>query len=247
MIPIRDRNPSEITPWVVYVLIAINAAAFLYEISLPEAQLKRLVMTYGFVPRRASAALQGQKSLLGAFLLPLFSCMFLHGGWLHLLGNMWFLYIFGDNVEARLRHLPFLGFYIGCGLLASLAQYALAPETPVPTVGASGAIAGVLGAYIITWPRAKIVTLVPIFYMITFVQLPAVMVLGFWFVIQFFQGIGSLGARYASSGVAYWAHVGGFAAGLVLMKLLPQRKGVARQRRNHDGAKSGRGRSDWWG
>ncbi len=220
MIPVRDKNPSGSVPWVVYLLIALNAAAFLYEAALPDEQLAALIGDFGLVPRNVTAAFRGHASLQRAVLIPALTSMFLHGGWLHLIGNMWFLHIFGDNVEDRLRHGPFLVFYLACGLLASALQYALNPSAPIPTVGASGAIAGVLGAYIVSWPGARIVTLAPLFSLITFVELPAFLVLGMWFIIQFFEGVGNIGAQFARGGVAYWAHVGGFLAGAVLMRLL---------------------------
>jgi membrane associated rhomboid family serine protease len=153
-------------------------------------------------------------------LMPALTCMFMHGGWAHLLGNMWFLFIFGDNVEARLGRVTFLLFYLFCGLAASAAQYMLEPDSAIPVIGASGAIAGVLGAYAVCWPRARIITLVPIFVLITFVELPAAFVLGFWFVIQLLQGAASIGLTYAHGGVAYGAHAGGFLVGAALMKLL---------------------------
>lgn len=228
MIPISDRNPSPIKPWVVYVLIGFNALVFLGQYSLDQAELHRLMMTYGMVPARITNALQGKANILTALLIPVFSSMFLHGGLMHLLSNMWFLYIFGDNVEAKLGRVPFVLFYFFCGILAHCGQYIMAPASTIPTIGASGAIAGVLGAYIVTWPRARIVTLVPIFFFFTFIQLPAVAVLGFWFVLQLFQGVGTIGAQFASGGVAYGAHVAGFVAGAVIMKLLPTKK-VERQ------------------
>jgi len=224
MLPVRDRNPSGGVPWVVYAIIGANAAVFLREVSLPTQQLVQFVRAYGFVPVRATQALRGEGGLWAGLVLPAFSCMFLHGGWMHLIGNMWFLHIFGDNVEDRLGHVPFLGFYVLCGLLASAAQFLLNPLSPVPTVGASGAIAGVLGAYIVTWPGARIVTLVPMFFMVTFVELPAFLVLGMWFVMQLFEGVGGLGAPFAAGGVAYWAHVGGFLAGAALVRVFPRRQ-----------------------
>ncbi|MFW5923916.1 MAG: rhomboid family intramembrane serine protease, partial [Planctomycetota bacterium] len=165
--------------------------------------------------------LQGEEKLLRGMLLPAFTSMFLHGGFMHLLSNMWFLYIFGDNVEAKLGRVQFVLFYLLCGLIAGALQYLLAPSARIPVVGASGAIAGVLGAYIVSWPKARILTLVPIFYLFTFMQLPAIFVLGAWFFIQLFQGLGSIGASFATGGVAYGAHVGGFIAGIILVKLFP--------------------------
>ncbi len=220
MIPLRDKNPSNITPWLVYALIAANVLAFLFELSLDTAARIELLKTYGFVADTAKKALRGEAGLLTGLVLPAFTSMFLHGGGLHLIGNMWFLYIFGDNIEARLGRVRFALFYLACGLAATTAQYVLDRGSDIPMVGASGAIAGVLGAYILCWPRARITTLVPIFYLITFIDLPAVAVLGLWFIMQLFGGIASLGADVVP--VAYGAHIGGFVAGLVLIKLIPQ-------------------------
>jgi len=221
LLPIRDRNPSGSVPVCVYALIAVNTVVFLYEVALPDPALKELVTRFGMVPQRVTLALRGQASFSRCLLVPALTSMFLHGGWFHLLGNMWFLFIFGDNVEARLKHVPFLLFYVACGLGAAAAQYVLAPGSSVPTVGASGAIAGVLGAYAVTWPRARVLTLVPLFFFFTLLELPALLVLGLWFVMQLFEGAGSIGAQYASGGVAYWAHVGGFAIGAGLIKVFP--------------------------
>lgn len=233
MLPLRDENPSEVTPWVVYGLIAVNVAVFLFEITLPRDSLAQFLFRFGFVPRDATLALKGEANPVTALLLPLFTSMFLHGGLLHVAGNMWFLFIFGDNVEARLGHLRFIGFYLLAGVAAAGAQYALAPGADKPLVGASGAIAGALGAYIAWWPRARIVTLVPLFMFITFVRLPALLVLGFWFMLQVMRGLATVGAA-AGGGVAYGAHAGGFIVGLLVAKLLPRRKrsGRARSRRS---------------
>ena len=224
MLPIKDRNPSGSTPYVTYGLIAANVVVFLLEVALPERGLSRMLMAFGLVPARVSAALRGQENLVTGVAAPAFASMFLHGGWIHLIGNMWYLFIFGDNVEDRVGHGWFVGFYLLCGLFAGGAQYILNPFDELPMIGASGAIAGVLGAYVVCWPRARVVTLLPLFYFITFVELPAVFVLGFWFVVQFFGGAMSLGAEFAHGGVAYWAHVGGFVAGVIAIKLLPVRK-----------------------
>ncbi|MFP4177088.1 MAG: rhomboid family intramembrane serine protease [Candidatus Brocadiia bacterium] len=221
MIPIRDRNPSPITPWIVYTVVALNVLVFIGEMGLPDAELRELFFSYGLVPARVTLVLQGEEKLLRGMLLPAFTSMFLHGGFMHLLSNMWFLYIFGDNVEAKLGRTQFVLFYLLCGLIAGALQYLLAPSARIPVVGASGAIAGVLGAYIVSWPKARILTLVPIFYLFTFMQLPAIFVLGAWFFIQLFQGLGSIGASFATGGVAYGAHVGGFIAGIILVKLFP--------------------------
>jgi len=231
MLPIRDRNPSSVKPYVTYTLIGVNVLIFLLELSLPSETLRQVIMALGMVPERVTAVLQGEGKLLLHLIIPAFTSMFLHGGWIHLIGNMWYLFIFGDNVEGRLGRSQFLGFYLACGLCAQIAQYALSPGGQVPVIGASGAIAGVLGAYLICWPAARIITLLPIFFFITFVELPALVVLGFWFIIQFFQGAASLGTTFASGGVAYWAHVGGFAAGAALIKLLSADKKKRKDKR----------------
>jgi membrane associated rhomboid family serine protease len=230
VLPIRDRNPSGIVPWVTYALIVANSAVFILELGLPEEELMQLAQSFGFVPARVTQGLQGELGFLEAALVPAVTSMFLHGGWLHLLGNMWFLHIFGDNIEARLGRIRYLVFYVFCGLMAVTAQYVLDPASSVPIIGASGAIAGVLGAYLICWPRARVLTIVPIFYFIHFVHLPAVFVLVAWFLIQLLQGAASLGVEFAH-GVAYWAHVGGFVTGAVLIYILPSPKGSPRRDR----------------
>jgi hypothetical protein len=149
--------------------------------------------------------------------------MFLHGGWMHLIGNMWFMWIFGDNVEDRMGHGGFLVFYLLCGIAASVANMALMPHSHMPTIGASGAIAGVLGAYFLLYPGARILTLIPIFIFIRFVELPAFVFLGFWFVMQFFSGAAAITGGNTSN-VAFWAHVGGFVAGMVLLGLFARRR-----------------------
>ena len=232
MLPLRDKNPSGTLPWVVYALIAANVSVFVFEVGLTEQELMAFASRFGLVPQQVTLALKGQLSVPGWLLLPAFTSMFLHGGWFHLLGNMWFLHIFGDNVEDRLGHLGFLAFYIGCGLAAGASQYVLDMDSAVPCIGASGAIAGVLGAYVVCWPHARILTVVPIFLFVYFVHLPAVVVLGFWFVIQFVSGAASIGVKFAH-GVAYWAHVGGFVAGMATMLLL-------------GGSRGRRGRSRRW-
>lgn len=230
MLPLRDRNPSATTPFVVYGLIAANVLLFLYEVSLPKEALNELFRNYAVVPDTVYGALKGEQSAFGGMVVPAFSSMFLHGGWLHLIGNMWYLWIFGDNVEDRLGHVGFLAFYLGTGLAAMALQVTLslvfAAGSDLPNLGASGAIAGVLGLYALTWPRARVLTLVP-FYLILVVEVPAFVLLGFWFVIQFMYGATSIGAQYASGGVAYGAHVGGFVAGALAGFLL----GRPRERR----------------
>ena len=218
MFPLRDENPSQSAPIVTRALIALNAAAFIYELVLgPE--LKSFMFAWAMVPARLTLALRYGEEPIVRPALTLVTSMFLHGGWLHLIGNMWFLWIFGDNVEDRLGRGKFLLFYLAAGIVAALLQYSLMPASQLPTVGASGAIAGVLGGYLVAFPRARVVTLVPLFPFFQVMALPAVVVLGFWFVIQFFNGALSLGFGGAGGGVAWWAHVGGFAFGIVAMWL----------------------------
>lgn len=224
MIPLRDENPSQTVPVVARLLIAVNAVAFLYELMLgPE--LRPYINEWGLVPARLTLALRfGEESISGPGLTILTS-MFLHGGWLHLVGNMWYLWIFGDNIEDRLGHVRFLVFYLLAGIVAASLHYAFNPASRLPTVGASGAIAGVLGAYLVAFPRARVITLVPFFPFFQVMALPAVLVLGFWFLMQFFSGALSLGYG-GGGGVAWWAHIGGFAFGVVVMRVMggPRRR-----------------------
>ena len=218
MIPLRDENPSATTPVVTRLLIALNVVVFVYEIMLGPT-LKMFAMTWGLVPARLTMAFRyHEEPVLGPG-LTVVSSMFLHGGWMHLIGNMWFLWIFGDNIEDRFGHLRYLLFYLAAGVVAALVQYATNPVSDVPTLGASGAIAGVLGAYAVAYPRARVITLLPLFIFIQIVRLPALLVLGFWFVIQFFSGTMTLAAD-VRGGVAFWAHIGGFVFGAITMLLL---------------------------
>ncbi len=204
-LPLRDENPTASTPYVTYALIAVNTAVFLLEVLAgPEALATRIFPAWGAVPSALLADPVGRAPSL-------ITSMFLHGGWLHLIGNMWFLYIFGDNVEDRLGKPLFVVFYLASGLGATALQVAVQPGSTIPMVGASGAIAGVLGAYALVYPRARVVTLVWLFIFIRLIQIPAVWFLGIWFGMQFLQGVGSLGAT--GGGTAWWAHVGGFVVG----------------------------------
>jgi len=224
MIPLRDENPSRTAPVVTRALIALNCALFVYEL-LTGPNLNSFISTWGMIPARVSMALTGQEPIAAAA-LTFITSMFLHGGWMHLIGNMWFLWIFGDNVEDRLGHFGYLVFYLASGVVAAGIQYFAAPQSRVPTIGASGAIAGVLGAYAVAFPGAKVMTLVPFFPFFQVVALPALVVLGFWFVLQFFSGALSLGSG-ASGGVAWWAHIGGFAFGFLVMLLFGRARGRA--------------------
>lgn len=213
MIPLRDLNPRLSTPVVTYALIAVNLAVFLFETSLDEGALKLVVEQHGVVPQVLS------EGIVDGRWTTLLSSLFLHGGWLHLLSNMWFLHVFGDNVEERLGHLRYLGFYLLCGGCAAIAQVAMDPSSTVPMVGASGAIAGLLGAYVVLAPNARIVTLVPIFIFVQFVELPAYVFIFVWFGLQLLMGWMALDdIGDATGGIAFFAHIGGFVAGLVLMQ-----------------------------
>jgi hypothetical protein len=217
MIPLRDKNQSRTTPFINYLLIGSCVLVFLYELSLgenPEGCFGR----FAVVPRAVTYGLRGQIPLVPAC-LPLLTSMFLHGGWLHLLGNMIYLYIFGDNVEDRLGHGRYLCFYLLCGVGSAAAQVWSSPASEIPILGASGAIAGVLGAYLLLYPRARILTIIPLVILFPVIEVPAYLFLGFWFVLQFIQASLSSGAEEAGGGVAWWAHAGGFVAGVALLPL----------------------------
>ncbi len=228
MIPIKDTIHSRTFPWVNWLLVAVNVLVFvLIELPLSQSGLDQLVSTYGVTPDLCAApimkgltggALPGLGTLIKGCGIPLITSMFLHGGWLHIIGNMWVLIIFGDNVEDRMGSLGYLAFYMICGVVSGLTQAFIAPSSNVPAIGASGAIAGVLAAYLVLYPRARVVTLVPIIIIPWFINIPAIIFILIWFALQFFSGLAALGAG-ASGGVAYWAHVGGFICGLLLVRL----------------------------
>jgi membrane associated rhomboid family serine protease len=205
MIPIKDDNPHHQTPIVTYGLILVNILIYLRQLFLPAEAGQLLVMQYGAVPAQISHGLQ---------LYTIVTSMFLHGGLMHLAGNMLYLYVFGDNVEMLCGHFRFLVFYLFCGMLAFFSHYIFAPLSPAPMIGASGAISGVLGAYALRFPGARVHVLIPLFIFFYRIRIPAVMVLGFWFLIQLFSGVADSGN---AGGVAWFAHVGGFIAGLVLI------------------------------
>jgi membrane associated rhomboid family serine protease len=216
VIPLRDANPTRRTPVVTLALIAACVAVFAVELSVQasggEDALGAFFLAWGAIPSRISAALDGSGDA-GAAAVGVFASLFLHGGWLHLLGNMLFLWIFGNNIEDRLGRVPFLAFYILGGVAASLTQVWIDPASEVPLVGASGAIAATLGAYIVLYPRARILTLIFLGFFYQLIEVPALIVLGFWFLLQLVDGVASLGAASAQGGVAFFAHVGGFVAG----------------------------------
>jgi membrane associated rhomboid family serine protease len=222
MIPLRDSSPSRTIPFVNYFLIVANVAAFLYEFSLGRGMAK-FIFHFGLIPSEFLSHFQTMHVYPGAF-IPIFSSMFLHGGWMHLIGNMLFLYIFGDNVEDRFGHFKYFVFYLIAGISAAATQIYMFPTSTMPMVGASGAIAGVLGAYVFMYPTAKILTLVPIIFFFQIIELPAFMFLGFWFALQIISGMFALGIGADAGGVAWWAHIGGFVAGAVFVPFLRKRK-----------------------
>jgi membrane associated rhomboid family serine protease len=225
LIPLRDSIRSRTTPVVTVGLIIINVLVFLKEVSLGSGS-RELLEAFGFVPARFVLwADRGGDPLSPFRFIPIFTAMFLHGGWAHIIGNMLYLWIFGDNVEDRLGHLRYLLFYLLCGTIAFATQTLATPDSTVPAIGASGAIAGVLGAYFILYPRSRVLTLVPIFIIPWFVEIPAVVYLGLWFILQLFSGAVELTSHAGQvGGVAWWAHAGGFVSGIILCLVLRKRK-----------------------
>jgi len=209
MIPLRDDIPHKRFPLVTINLIVVNVVFFLYELSL-DTRLQGFISVYGFVPVRFFSDLP-----MFYKVMPLFSSMFLHAGWWHLIGNCWFLWIFGDNVEDTMGHVGFFIFYLICGVIAMFVHALFNLSSNVPTIGASGAIAGVLGAYFLLFPKARVKTLMIIVIFYEVIDIPAYFFLGFWFLYQFFLGV--LSGGVASAGVAFWAHVGGFVAGMFFL------------------------------
>ena len=217
MIPLRDIIPSRTTPVVTITIIVLNVLVFLYELSLGRA-VEPFTLYWGLVPAAFSW-------------VTVFTSMFLHGGLLHVAGNMLYLWIFGDNVEDRMGHGRFAVFYLLCGIAAALAQTATVPDSVVPMVGASGAIAGVMGAYFVLYPKSRIVTLVPLFFFFQVIEVPAILFLGIWFLMQFVNGLGSISTvanGQTAGGVAFWAHIAGFVAGIsgVVVFRRPERQRV---------------------
>ena len=221
MFPIRDHNPSNRTPWVTWALIAVNVAVFLSYQGLQGMALDRFFFDWGLVP---AAAAERPETWV--------TSMFLHGGWMHLIGNMLFLYIFGDNLEDVLGHVRFLGFYLLSGLGAALAQFLSEPSSLIPMVGASGAIAGVMGGYLLLFPKARVDILIILIIIFRVIPVPAWLVLASWFGIQIVQGTM---LPTAETGVAYWAHIGGFLAGVVMILPVLIRRGGSDYWRRNDG------------
>lgn len=225
MVPLKDENPIRITPYVTYALIAANILVFIYELTLTPEQLDQFFRVWAVVPKQLTLSFAGEATTNPVpEWLTLFSSQFLHGGFLHIAGNMLFLWIFGNNVEEVLGRIKYLIFYLACGALAALTQWFFSADSVVPSLGASGAIAGVMGAYILKFPQAKVITLLPLGFFFTTIRVPAIFFLGFWFLQQSFYGLVSLEAPMnigmQNGGVAYWAHAGGFVFGAILGPLL---------------------------
>jgi len=216
MFPLRDAVRSRSRPYVTWVLILFSLVAFVMSAYLQPALFEGLILQYGLVPVRLSFANP-------ASWLTLVTSIFLHGGWFHVISNLWTLWIFGDNVEDRMGHLRFLAFYLASGVVAGLAHAALAPTATLPTIGASGAIAGVLGAYFVLYPSARVLTLVPLIFIPWLVEIPAFIYLGVWFLSQLSSVLLNLGATGEFSGIAWWAHIGGFAFGALTALLVARR------------------------
>ena len=223
MLPLRVHAPRSTVPWVTWALLVTNLLVFGYELRVPAAYLGTTILpTYGLIPSRLMAFLGGSRAAPWSHLLPLLSSQFLHAGWLHVLGNMWMLFLFGGSVEDRLGHPGFVVFYLTCGLAAGLTQCLLQPHSTVPIIGASGAIAGVMGGFMVRSPRARVLTLIPLLFFWV-VELPAWVILGYWFFLQALSGSTLLALRGASAegGVAWFAHLGGFIAGAFLLQWWP--------------------------
>ncbi|MCI0353589.1 MAG: rhomboid family intramembrane serine protease [Acidobacteria bacterium] len=226
MIPLRDDAPRLATPYMTWFLLALNVVAFLFELSLQPGSRTSFFFQFGVVPDHITDALTGTGGVnTQAVFVPVLTSMFLHASWLHLLSNMMALWIFGDNIEGYLGHFRYLLFYLGSGVTAAAIHVLFNPSSQVPTVGASGAIAGVMGAYFLLFPSARVFTVVPLVVVFWTAWLPAWLVLGYWFVVQFLGGAATSLATGSQSagGIAFWAHAGGFVAGVAIIKLLPQR------------------------
>jgi len=212
MIPIRDDNPTRTIPWVTIALIATNVAVFVYTMTLPPAELQSVWTSWSIVPSRLLDRILDPRELATVF-----TSMFMHAGWVHLIGNMLYLWIFGNNIEDHLGPLRFTVFYLLSGIGAAAAQVFMDPGGSIPMLGASGAIAGVLGGYLLLYPGASVVTIIPVFFFIEIARVPAYLVIGFWFVLQLGNGLATIGSGLAEGGTAWFAHIGGFVAGLLLM------------------------------
>jgi membrane associated rhomboid family serine protease len=223
MLPIKDDQPRYSEPYVTWFLIALNLLIFLFESTLNQRDLSRMIHEFGVVPYHSAVLLGGSpRYSLQQVVLPYFTSLFLHGSWMHVIGNMWFLYIFGDNVEDFLGHFKYLAFYLLCGVLAMGTQVLVSLHSSVPALGASGAIAGVLGAYFVVYPRARVLT----WFFVFVLWVPAWVILGYWFVLNFLSGTATVLSVQSQNmgGVAFWAHVGGFIAGMLLVRVFGERR-----------------------
>lgn len=220
MIPIRDRNPSGAFPFVTVGIILANVLVFFIELSLGN-QLESFLFHFGVVPVKILYSSEVPDSTVINTYFPFLSYMFLHGGFIHLIGNMWYLWIFGDNIEDQLGRARFILFYLLCGVGSAIVHVFFNRQSGIPCIGASGAIAGVLGAYMITFPRARVLIIIPLFIIWEIIELPATVVLGFWFLIQFFSGTAAFSSAQGG-GVAWWAHIGGFVLGILFIKIFPK-------------------------
>ncbi|MFN3420356.1 MAG: rhomboid family intramembrane serine protease [Armatimonadota bacterium] len=229
MLPLKDDIPSRRFPFITYSIIAVNVIVFFFEATMGREQLQAFIELVAVIPAEYTAFLHGEPVPLLKLMLAPFVSMFLHGGWMHLFGNMWFLHLFGDNVEDSMGHLRFLVCFLLSGLAATVAHILVNPLSPLPIVGASGAISGVVGAYFVMFPTARVLTLVPIFFFVDIVLLPAVVFIGLWFLFQFWSGLLSLAVPHLG-GVAWWAHIGGFLAGLILTPIMRERRRTTRYR-----------------
>ncbi|HEX6940796.1 MAG TPA: rhomboid family intramembrane serine protease [Longimicrobiales bacterium] len=255
MFPLRDENPTELTPYFTVALIAINVIVWVYlqGAGMTDEALYGSVCRYGVIPAELTGRTEGY---LGVQLAPGVACrfgglrwsavltsMFLHGGWLHLIGNMWFLWVFGNNIEDSMGHLRYLVFYLLAGGAAAATHIWTAPASPVPTIGASGAVSGIMGGYLVLYPRVRIQTLFVVLIFIRIIPVPAWLVLGQWFVLQFLYGAS---LPTAGGGVAFWAHVGGFVAGVALIKLFEKPELVSAKRRHVKLARRRVEDEEWW-
>lgn len=223
LLPLYDENPTNSFPIANFLLIAANVLIFFWEISLGSAALEGVILKYGFVPKNLTDAFLAGR-LLDPVYSTMFTSMFLHGGFIHIFGNMLYLWIFGNNVEDRFGHIRFLIFYLVAGIAGVVAQTLINPSSSVPGIGASGAIAGVLGGYLLMFPKARIVTVIPIFFFLQLIRLPAIIVLGFWIFVQLTSGFASITDPQISGGVAWFAHIGGLTAGIILTLLMPKKR-----------------------
>ncbi|MGH7492356.1 MAG: rhomboid family intramembrane serine protease [bacterium] len=216
MIPLKDDNPRVTFPLINTLLIVVNVAVFLHEMFLPEVEMEQFIQSYGAIPLHVSQ---------GMHYSGLFTSMFLHGGVLHILGNMLYLFIFGDNIEGSMGSIRYLVFYVLCGIGAAISHILIDPGSEVPMVGASGAISGVLGAYMLTYPKARVLVLLPILFYVSTFRVPAVVVLGLWFLNQLISGFFSTGNdQNLGGGIAWFAHIGGFVLGILLVKFFAKKQ-----------------------